>query len=212
MKEKIEEVPIVETMKLNQEKKKRNIPWGWILLILFVLVECWFFITWNQQQKVADMHMDDLLGTVVLTEEEELTDAEVASLYENYGNDTWTAEFQEEQTAIFLDRMTGVYGMSLKEAVLSMSQGEEAFLQLCFICEFEDNISGPVFYAYRYYETGRQMKYICYEYDTVKSKLFWEEGNGLTIRYDDVTKRIDVSSMTLYDAGLYDIVYPTNEK
>lgn len=152
-----------------------------------------------------------MLGTVVLTDEEKLTEAEVASLYENYENDAWIAEFEEGQTASFLNGTMGVYNMSLKEVVFSRTRGEDAYLQLCFVCEFEDNISGPVFYAYRYYETGRQMKYICYEYDTVKSKLFWEEGNGLTIRYDDVSPKIDVSSKTLFDTGLYDIAFPTGK-
>lgn len=192
-------------------KKRIHLPWGLILLLLLVAVELWFFITWNHQQKVADMHMEHLLGTVVLTDEEKLTDAEVASLYENYEEDAWIAEFQEEQTAIFLDRTMGVYRMSLKEVVFSRIQGEAAYLQLCFVCEFEDNISGPVFYAYRYYETGMQTKYICYEYDTVKSKLFWEDGNGFTAMYNTANQKIDVSSKTLFDTGLYDIAFPTGK-
>jgi len=157
------------------------------------------------------MHMEHLFRTVVLTDEEKLTEAEVASLYENYENDAWIAEFEEGQTASFLNGTMGVYNMSLKEVVFSRTQGEDAYLQLCFVCEFEDNISGPVFYAYRYYETGRQMKYICYAYDTVKSKLSPVKGNGLTAKYDTDAPKIDVSSKTLYDTGLYDIAFPTSK-
>lgn len=180
-------------------------------LIALLLLAIWFFITWNQQQKVADRHMEHLLRTVVLTDEEKLTEAEVASLYENYENEAWIAEFKEGQTATFLESTMGVYRMSLKEVVFSRTQGEDAYLQLCFVCEFEDNISGPVFYAYRYYETGRQMKYICYEYDTIKSKLFWEDGNGFTAMYNTANQKIDVSSKTLFDTGLYDIAFPTGK-
>ena len=66
MQEKTEGLPVMETMKLEKGNKKnsKKIPWGWILLVLLVAVELWFFSTWKSQQKVADVRMERLIETV----------------------------------------------------------------------------------------------------------------------------------------------------
>ena len=205
MQEKTEGLPVMETMKLEKGKKKnsKKIPWGWILLVLLVAVELWFFSTWKSQQKVADDRMERLIETVTIKEAEELTEAEMRHLFESYENAASMTSFKEERQEVFLDRVSSVTGLVVQDVVLTKHQEDDGtFLQLCFVCGLEDKVSDSVLYAYRYYEDGGQEKYICYAYDTVKSKLFGEDGTGMTAKYYDGAEELLVSNLSRYDEAL----------
>lgn len=203
--EKTEGLPVMETMKLEESKKMkgRKLPWGWILLTLLVVTEICFFTIWKSQQKVADDRMERLIETVTIKEAEELTEAEIRHLFENYENTASMTSFKEERQEVFLDRVSSVTGLAVQDVVLTKHQEDDGiFLQLCFVCELEDKVSDSVLYAYRYYEDGGQEKYICYAYDTVKSKLFWEDGTGMTAKYYNGTEELLVSDLSRYDDAL----------
>ena len=170
MQEKVETIPVMDTLQLEKNKKiKRRAFLGWLVLLFVIIVEISFCVMWRQQQKIADRHMERLLETATLRNAEELTEAEITFLYENYANTTQMTSFKKEREQIFLDRVSGVSGLTIKGVSLTRCQTEDAsFLQLCFVCEFEDKISESLLYAYRYYESGMQEKYICYAYDTIK--------------------------------------------
>ena len=189
---------------MMQGKNSRKLPWGWILLIVLIVTEVWFFSTWKSQQKIADDRMKRLVQTVTIKQAEELTEAEIRYLFENYENVTSMTNFKEERQRAFLDRVSGINGLTVQDTVLTKHrEDDETFLQLCFVCSLNDKVSDSVLYAYRYYENGTQVKYICYAYDTVKSKLFWEEGTGMTAKYYDGAEELFVSDLSQYDAALY---------
>lgn len=84
--------------------------------------------------------------------------------------------------------------------------------KLCFYGNLDEKISDSLFYAYRYFEDGKMGKVICYAYDTAKTKLLNESGTGMTMKYNNTTKRLQVDDVTMYDDGLYDVIHQLGMK
>lgn len=190
-----------------KEKKKLI----FIIIVLFILLSAMLWLTyrWGKQQDIANKYMCQLAETITFVESEELSEEEIKHLFANYQDEEQMAPFRKEREAVFMERTRGIRNLQIVESVLTeqkdVSSGKR-YIQLCFYGNLDEKISDSMFYAYRYYEDGKIGKVICYAYDTVKTKLLNESGTGVTMKYNNATKRLQIDDVTMYDDGLYDVI------
>lgn len=196
-----------------KEKKKLI----FVIIVLFILLSAmlWFTYRWGKQQDIANKYMCQLAETITIVESEELSEEEIKHLFANYQDEEQMALFRKEREAVFMERTRAIRNLQIVESVLTEQKDASSgkrYIQLCFYGNLDEKISDSLFYAYRYFEDGKMGKVICYAYDTAKTKLLNESGTGMTMKYNNTTKRLQVDDVTMYDDGLYDVIHQLGMK
>lgn len=196
-----------------KEKKKLI----FVIIVLFILLSAMLWLTyrWGKQQDIANKYMCQLAETITIVESEELSEEEIKHLFANYQDEEQMALFRKEREAVFMERTRAIRNLQIVESVLTEQKDASSgkrYIQLCFYGNLDEKISDSLFYAYRYFEDGKMGKVICYAYDTAKTKLLNESGTGMTMKYNNTTKRLQVDDVTMYDDGLYDVIHQLGMK
>lgn len=182
--------------------KEKLKAWRWqIFIVLLLVATVLFFVIWFHQQKIANGRMVQLLERATIKESEELTKEETQFLFENYTDKTLMKQFKKERKEILVQQMNLGTELEIQDGVLTYqeaTQTDEHYLQLGFLCKFNDNVSDLVCIAYRYYE-DEVVKIIIYDYDTIKSRLFSEKRTGMTLYYYGLSKSLNIMEFTLYE-------------
>ena len=196
-----------------KEKKKLI----FVIIVLFILLSAmlWFTYRWGKQQDIANKYMCQLAETITIVESEELSEEEIKHLFASYQDEEQMASFRKERETVFMERTRAIRNLQIVESVVTEQKDASSgkrYIQLCFYGNLDEKISDSLFYAYRYFEDGKMGKVICYAYDTAKTKLLNESGTGMTMKYNNTTKRLQVDDVTMYDDGLYDVIHQLGMK
>ena len=196
-----------------KEKKKLI----FVIIVLFILLSAmlWFTYRWGKQQDIANKYMCQLAETITIVDSEELSEEEIKHLFASYQDEEQMASFRKERETVFMERTRAIRNLQIVESVLTEQKDASSgkrYIQLCFYGNLDEKISDSLFYAYRYFEDGKMGKVICYAYDTAKTKLLNESGTGMTMKYNNTTKRLQVDDVTMYDDGLYDVIHQLGMK
>ena len=199
---------------VSMKEKKKLI---FVIIVLFILLSAmlWFTYRWGKQQDIANKYMCQLAETITIVESEELSEEEIKHLFASYQDEEQMASFRKERETVFMERTRAIRNLQIVESVLTEQKDASSgkrYIQLCFYGNLDEKISDSLFYAYRYFEDGKMGKVICYAYDTAKTKLLNESGTGMTMKYNNTTKRLQVDDVTMYDDGLYDVIHQLGMK
>lgn len=199
---------------VSMKEKKKLI---FVIIVLFILLSAmlWFTYRWGKQQDIANKYMCQLAETITIVDSEELSEEEIKHLFASYQDEEQMASFRKERETVFMERTRAIRNLQIVESVVTEQKDASSgkrYIQLCFYGNLDEKISDSLFYAYRYFEDGKMGKVICYAYDTAKTKLLNESGTGMTMKYNNTTKRLQVDDVTMYDDGLYDVIHQLGMK
>lgn len=197
----------------NIKKKKIRI---WIIniaILALVVFGVVLYVAGENAQKRADEVMREIMYSLGYTVGEELlSQEEIDDLCKNYTDSSKMTAFKESQQ-VRINRLSKNMDFQVADVILTRHEDSDGvFFQLCFVCEFDDNVSECLYYCYRYYENGNQMKYIVYSYETPKIRFGYVQPTGLTVKYN-MDGHFDMFYWTtMYDQSLREALDPDADR